>query len=478
MKKIILILSFLALGLGIGGYYYFFQNKKESVKYKTARVEKGNLIFMVSATGIINPLINVQVGTQVSGIIRAIHVDYNSEVKKDQIIAELDPSTFQAQVTQASANLESARASLKNVEADMANISASIENAQANLKSAKANVEKAQVAVKDAEQTLQRRMELFKKSLVSPSERDTAQTAYDSSLAQLKASRAQEDSAEAQLKSARAQYNSALAKREAALAAIKQADASLQMAKVNLEHTIIRSPIDGIVISRSVDVGQTVAASLQAPTLFTIAKDLSQMQVNVSIDESDIGKILVGQQAAFTVSSYPGETFNGKVTQVRNAPITNQNVVTYDTILSADNPGLKLKPGMTATVNIIIHKREGIKKVLNAALNFNPEFATSKEPRANTSTSPSDTRNTNRSTQIAVGAPGRSTPTASQRKVWVLNDGADPQPITTEVGITDGTYTEIKGDSLQEGQEIIVGLEGAKKGSEQSGRPPSFGRFF
>ncbi|HWP46636.1 MAG TPA: efflux RND transporter periplasmic adaptor subunit, partial [Candidatus Limnocylindrales bacterium] len=321
----------------------------------------------------------------------------------------------------------------------------------ANLKTAKANVEKAQVAVKDAAQNLQRRLELFKAALISASDRDTAQTAYDSAVAQLKAAEAQRDAVEAQLKSAKAQYNSALARREMALAGIKQAEAALEQAKVNLEHTTIRSPIDGIVISRSVDVGQTVAASLQAPTLFTIAQDLTRMQVNASIDETDIGKVRVGQEVIFTVSAYPGESFSGKVTQIRNQPITTQNVVTYDTIIEVDNPELKLKPGMTATVSIITAKREGVKRVLNAALNFKPASIEARQPVA-----------------LPKGT----------RRVWILSNGSDPRPVSVEVGLTDGTYTEIKGDSLQEGQEVITGIKEAKTDSQQSSRPPGFGRFF
>lgn len=448
--------------------------KNEPVRYRMARVEKGDIVAMISATGTINPVINVQVGSQVSGIIQALYADYNSEVKKDQVIAQLDPSTFQAQVTQASANLESARANLKNVEADIANLSAGIENAQANLKTAKANVEKAQVAVKDAAQNLQRRLELFKAALISASDRDAAQTAYDSAVAQLKAAQAQEASAEAQLKSTQAQYRSALAKRDVAMAAIKQAEAALEQARVNLERTTIRSPIDGIVISRSVDVGQTVAASLQAPTLFTIAQDLTKMQVNANIDEADIGRVRVGQEAIFTVSSYPGETFTGKVIQIRNQPITTQNVVTYDTIIEVDNPELKLKPGMTATVSVIIAKREGVKRVLNTALNFKPDLLQAGRNRVQSSSR-------EESSGTAYGSEKRDNSTPSKRdtrRVWILSESG-PKPITVEVGLTDGTYTEIKGDSLQEGQEVIIGSEGPPKTSpQQSGRPPGFGRPF
>lgn len=482
MKKFIIVLGILALGLG-GGYYYFFKSKKEPVKYKTARIEKGDIVTVVSATGTINPVINVQVGSQVSGIIQAIYVDYNSMVKKDQVIAQLDPSSFQAQVTQASANLESARANLKSVGAEIANLSASIENAQANLKNAKANVEKARVVLKDAEQNLQRRLELFKKSLISPSERDSAQTAYDSAIAQLKSAEAQEDSAEAQLRSANAQYRSSQAKREVALAEIKRAEAALELAKVNLEHTVIRSPIEGIVISRSVDVGQTVAASLQAPTLFTIAKDLVKMQVNTSVDEGDIGKVQVGQQAIFTVSSYSDEKFIGKVVQVRNEPKTEQNVVTYDTIIEMDNPELKLKPGMTATVTIIIDKRENVKKVLNAALSFKPKSEAEGKDRRQNQTEPfSQDRNSDRintANNDGVDRPSKATRVTpgNRRKVWILNDGVGPQGIPVEVGITDGTYTEIKEGSLQEGQEVIIGIEGSRETPQQSGRPPRLRMF-
>lgn len=480
MKRFITILGILGIILGIGGYYYFFM-KNEPVRYRMARVEKGDIVAMISATGTINPVINVQVGSQVSGIIQALYADYNSEVKKDQVIAQLDPSTFQAQVTQAIANLESARANLKNVEADIANLSAGIENAQANLKTAKANVEKAQVAVKDAAQNLQRRLELFKAALISASDRDTAQTAYDSAVAQLKAAQAQEASAEAQLKSTQAQYRSALAKRDGAMAAIKQAEAALDQAKVNLEHTTIRSPIDGIVISRNVDVGQTVAASLQAPTLFTIAQDLTKMLVDTNVDETDIGKVRVGQEVIFTVSAYPGETFSGKVTQIRNQPITTQNVVTYDTLIEVDNPELKLKPGMTATVSIILAKREGVKRVLNAALNFKPDFLQAgKNPmKSSSQEGNSDGSGTAYGLEKRDKNSGSPKPsTWGTRRVWILSESG-PRPVSVEVGLTDGTYTEIKGDSLQEGQEVIIGTEGFKAtSSQQSGRPPSFGRPF
>jgi len=257
---------------------------------------------------------------------------------------------------------------------------------------------------------------------------------------------------------------------------------------------VIRSPIDGMVISRSVDVGQTVAASLQAPTLFTIAENLVKMQINTSIDEGDIGKVQPGQQANFTVSSYPGEVFTGRVTQVRNEPKTEQNVVTYDAIIAVDNPDLKLKPGMTATVSIIIDKREDVKTVLNAALNFKPESADARKGPAKAgvtrrAVSTAQGGNSNRVGAAgledsprppgeAAGASARTASTANRRNVWILSDGAGPQAVTVEVGITDGTRTEIKGDALQEGQEVIVGLSESQKDRPTGGRPPSFGRFF
>ena len=276
------------------------------MKYRTVKAERGGLSAYVTANGTINPVITVLVGSQVSGTIQKLYADYNSRVKKGQLIAQIDPAIFQAQVSQAKAKVENARAAFLNAQADIA-------TARSNIESSKANVIKAKVSVDDTKRSLDRSLELFRRNLISASDRDSAQTAQDSALAQLEAAQAQQKASEAQLDSAKA-------KLEAARAQIKQAEAELELAQVNLDHTKIPAPVNGIVISRNVDVGQTVAASLQAPTLFTIAQDLTEMQVDTNVSEADIGRVAIGQEATFTVDAFPNLTFQGKVTRYSECP--------------------------------------------------------------------------------------------------------------------------------------------------------------
>jgi HlyD family secretion protein len=260
-------------------------------------------------------------------------------------------------------------------QATVENNRAAVETARANAASAKANIDKSKVALTDARRTLERHKELLRQSLIAQSELDTAQTAYDSGISQLRLAEAQHDASLGQIKSATAQARLAEAQHGAALAQVEQAKATLRAAELDLAHTTIRSPVNGIVVSRSVDVGQTVAASLQAPVLFLIAQDLTQMQVDTNVSEADIGRISVGQTATFTVDAYPNSPFTGKVSQVRNAPITIQNVVTYDAVVQVANPEMRLKPGMTANVTFLIAERRDTLKVPNAALRFQPDGA-------------------------------------------------------------------------------------------------------
>lgn len=386
MKKVgIGILIILITGAAA---FWLFRSNGAEMNYRTEKVSRGDIQETVTATGTVNAVTTVLVGTQVSGTIKEIHVDFNSPVKKGQIIAQIDPALFEAQV----------------------------EQARADLLSAKANLEKAEAALLDAKRTLDRNKELFSRNLIARSELDTAETNYATAKAQVTAAEAQ----------------------------IAQAEAALKNAETNLRYTRIVSPVDGIVISRSVDVGQTVAASFQTPTLFTIAKDLTKMQINTNVDEADIGKIKVAQDAEFTVDAHPDITFNGRVWQVRNAPITVQNVVTYDVVIKVGNPGLKLKPGMTANVSIITEEKKDVLKIPNAALRFRP----------------SDTNKT-----------------AAQQKgpgVWVTEKGKIKRiPIST--GISDGIDTELISGPLKEGQEVIV--ESLTKAKEQA--PASRGpRFY
>jgi HlyD family secretion protein len=373
--KLLFALVLVCFGASAAAGYIYIGGRQAPPRYLTARVERGRIATTVNATGVVNAVVTVQVGSQVSGNIKALFVDYNSPVKENQIIAQIDPASFETRVNQARATLASAQAGVQVAQATVQNTKAAIETAKANADSAKANIEKSKVTLVDARRTLDRNKELLRQSLIAQSDVDTAQTAYDAAVSQLKLSEAQYDAAVGQLKSATAQARLAEAQYAAALAQVEQAKAALQAAELDLEHTTIRSPVNGIVVSRSVDVGQTVAASLQAPTLFLIAQDLTQMQVDTNVSEADIGRISVGQTATFTVDAYPNTPFRGTVVQVRNAPITVQNVVTYDAVVQVANPELKLKPGMTANVSFLIAERADALKVPNAALRFQPDGA-------------------------------------------------------------------------------------------------------
>ena len=391
MKKIILAaVVLIAIGTGL---FLFLRSDKNEPKYVTEKVTRGDIKSTVSATGTVNAVTTVQVGTQVSGTIKELFVDYNSPVTKGQLLAQIDPSVFEAQVGQAQANLMSSRAAM----------------------------EKAQVTLRDAKLTYERNKTLFAKNFVAKSDLDTAETNYLSAQAQIKVARAQ----------------------------IQQTSAALDSASINLRYSRILSPVNGIVISRNVDVGQTVAASFQTPTLFTIAQDLTKMQIDTSVDEADIGKMNVGQNATFTVDAYPELTFHGKVSVVRNAPITVSNVVTYDTVITVDNTDLKLKPGMTANVLIETATAAGVLRVPNAALRFKP------------------------TTTAKNGAKNNAPKAAKGTGVWILEDKKLKQvKITT--GISDGNYTEVKEGSINEGQQIITDDAAVtrKKAGSAAGAPP------
>jgi HlyD family secretion protein len=369
-RKLVITSLVLLLGAMVAGSYMYYRGRQPPVRYLTARVERGRIAATVNATGTVNAVVTVQVGSQVSGVVQKLFADFNSPVQAAQIIAQIDPAPFEARAGQARANLASARAAVQVAQATIDNTKAAIETAQANAASAKANVEKAKVALTDARRTLERSRELLRQSLIAQSDLDAAQTAHDSAVSQLRLSEAQAEATGGQLKSATAQARLAQAQHSAVLAQVEQAKAALQAAELDLEHTTIRSPVHGIVVSRNVDVGQTVAASLQAPTLFMIAQDLTKMQVDTNVSEADIGRVNVGQTASFTVDAYPNSRFTGKVVQVRNAPITVQNVVTYNAVVEVANPALQLKPGMTANVSFLIAERPNVLKIPNAALRF------------------------------------------------------------------------------------------------------------
>ena len=393
LKNWKIIIGALLVVLLAAGLFFYFKNGNNAPKFKTQTAARGDLRATVTATGTMNAVTTVLVGTQVSGTISKLYVDFNSPVKKGQILAQIDPATFQAQVDQARANMMAARA----------------------------NVQKAEAAVVDTKRTMERNKTLFARNLIAKSDEDTAETNYLSAEAQLSASKA----------------------------AVAQTKAALDFAETNFRYTKIISPVDGTVISRNVDVGQTVAASFQTPTLFNIAQDLTRMQIDTSVDEADIGKIRVEQTVEFAVDAYPDITFRGKVSEVRNAPITVQNVVTYDVVVRVDNPELKLKPGMTANVSIILDEKKGVLRVPNAALRFRP-------PESGKAITPQ-----------------KGSADQKGSAVWVLENDK-PKRIKVTSGIGDGNYTEILSGDLKEGDAVIVESIG---GTKKSDTPVSPGMF-
>jgi HlyD family secretion protein len=372
MKRVLsLVLVVIVVAAAVWGYLYA-QSRGSAPKYRTARVERGPLTAAVSATGNLNAVILVQVGSQVSGQILVLNADFNTVVRKGQIIARLDPAMFQAQVNQAKAQLDAAKAAVNNQEAAVEKTRADLLNTQAALASAKAQTLKAQVSVVDGKRNLGRQGDLRRRNLTAQADLDAAQVAHDAAIAQYDATQAQEHAQVASVTSAEAQLKVVQAQLASARANVEQNVANLRQSEINLEHTVIMAPVDGVVVSRNIDVGQTVAASLQAPTLFTIAQDLTQMQVETAVDEADIGRIRVDGPATFTVDAFPGETFRGRVTQIRKAAVMTQNVVTYTVVVGVNNADGKLLPGMTANVKLAYAEKADVLKIPNAALRFRP----------------------------------------------------------------------------------------------------------
>jgi len=372
MKRVVsLVVVAILVGGAVWGYFYA-QSRGNVPKYRLVRVERGPLTAAVSATGNLNAVITVQVGSQVSGQIMELLVDFNSIVKKDQVIARIDPDIFLAKVNQAKADVESSKATVLNQEAQVERARADIENARAALAESKAQTAKAQVAVVDAKRDFDRKTELFARKLIARSDLDSSQAGHDSAIAQVDAAKAHDQALGSAIQSATAQLRVVQAMLVSARAQVDQKNAALKQAQVDLDHTTILAPVNGVVVSRQVDVGQTVAASLQAPVLFTIAQDLTKMQVETSVDEADIGRLKLEDRATFTVDAFPGETFAGIVTQIRKAPQVVQNVVTYTVIVGVENPSGKLMPGMTANVKLVVAQKPNALKVPNAALRFRP----------------------------------------------------------------------------------------------------------
>lgn len=415
MRRLGLILGVVAIGLAIGGYVFFNGERKAPIRYRTAGVDRGAVVSIVSATGTINPVVSVQVGTQVSGMIKSLHADFNSRVKAGDTVAVIDPEPFMARRDQAASNLEMARSNVARAKTDLA----------------------------QRKRELDRLRSLVAQQFVSQNDVDVALTNHQS--------------AEAQVKVAEAQ--------------VKQTDAALNSAELELKYTVIRSPVDGIVVARNVEVGQTVAASFATPNLFLIALDLTKMQVDTNVSESDIGGMTEGKEATFTVDAYPGVRFAGTIRQVRLAPINVQNVVTYNVVVAVNNQDLRLKPGMTANVSIIVAQKDQVLKVPNAALRFSPPQSDQAEVRSG-----------ERKPVKAEGLVGGGKPAAGPgdsdgqaRKIWKLGESGELEPMTIQTGISDGVSTEVVAGPVAEGDMVVVGVDTPRGERRASDLPPGFG---
>ncbi len=450
-KKIIFGIIVLVIITGvILGLTVFKNGKDGQIKYRTEKIAKGDVEAVVTTSGAVNPITMIEVGSQVSGKIAKLNVDYNSKVEKGQILAELDLLPFETRVNQNQANYLSAQASL----------------------------EKAKVTLDNLQKQYERALRLFEKDLISYEEKDIAE----------------------------ANYLGAKTDLQRAEASVEQAKSQLESSKLDRSYAIIRSPIDGIVISRNMNVGQTVQASFQAPKIFEIANDLSKMQVECDVDEADVGRIQEGQKVRFTVDAFPNDSFNGIVQQVRYSPTVTQNVVTYTTIVAVDNPGMKLRPGMTATVTIIAGEAKDVLRVSNAALRFTPTLTPeemkkimeqagqrmmaqrkaeggqeqrTETPGSGSGQQPSQGAGTGGAQRMMMfspggGMPGEGAGTRGRRPsmVWYLDEQQKLNVAFIRPGVTDNTYTEILRGDLKEGQEVIIGLQSGQTASSQSGPSP------
>lgn len=488
-------------------------------EYRLTKVERGDITAVVSATGTLNPVVSVSVGSQVSGQVKELYVDFNSSVKKGQLIARIDPDSFTLRVSQAMADLEAARATVLTQRANIAALQAEVSRARVNLA--------------DAQRELQRNKALVDKNFISVAVLEKSQATFDAVREQVNAAQAQQAVGESQVRNVEA--------------LVKQREAQLAQAKVDLDRTSIRAPVDGIVVKKTVEPGQTVAASLQAPELFVIAQDLRDMQVDASIDEAEVGRVKVGQQVTFTVDSFPGRTFRGEVSQVRKAATVVQNVVTYTAVIATSNPELNLFPGMTANVRIVVATRENVLKVANTALRYRPQGATSaRDPagpamaddtgggkggakggaaarerltkelnltpdqQAKVESIFNDTRDRIRAISVedkgarrkesdrlraesrariaeilnpeqraryqemTAASAARAAGATTGGRLWVVDDQGKPKALTVRVGLTDGSFSEIVSGDVKEGGQVIMGVQDTKSKGPPSGGP----RFF
>src|SRR5580765_1295282 len=513
MKLAVIVALFVAAAAGGGWYWYQSRADSGEVRYRVAKVERGPMAAVVAASGTLNAVTTVQVGSQISGQVKDIYADFNTPVKKGQVIARIDPATFELRVNQTRADLDAAESA--------------VAVARSGLAAQRAEFGRVKIMLADAERDLARKKMLVDKKFISPAELDKANVVLDSTREQLKAVQAQIEVSQAQVQSA--------------IAAVKQRDSLLRQAQVDVERTIIRAPVDGTVILRNVDAGQTVAASLQAPVLFTIAQDLRDMQVEAAIDEADVGRLRVGLPASFAVDAFPRRNFTGEIRQIRKSPQNVQNVVSYTVVISAQNPDLALLPGMTANVRIVVENRDSALKVPNAALRWRPAGADVRVPADAPSTQqsggqavqqfrariveelkPSDAqkarleeifsdarqkyarvrdvqgegerrrqaeriRSETNSRIAEILAPEQrpawerllaesgARSQAATGRIYVL-DGGEPKPRDVRLGLTDGSTTELVAGDLAEGTEVIIGAGGSASQPAGGGLPRP--RFF
>ena len=441
------IVTGLALALTAGGFFWR-SHQQNSVVYETVPVERGVLQAKVTATGNLNAVVEVMVSSQVSGNIKALYADWNSRVKKGQLVALIDPEVFQAQVDQASASSRSAHASTLTGEAQLAKARADRSAAVANEKNAQALAAKDRANQVNVKAQWERAQRLFAEGILAQQDYDTTQSNYGSANAQVIADLATILAAQENVRSAEASLQVAGSQLSAAGEQEREALALLRQAQINLDRTRITAPVDGTVVARRMDVGQTVASTLNPPTIFEIAQDLTKMQVDTNVDESDIGRIGAGQHATFLVDSYPDSVFQGVVAEIRKAPIITQNVVTYDVVISVDNSDLRLFPGMTANVTILTAKLDDTLKVPNSVLRFRPSAPVLKK----NGLSPAN-------------------PDASQ--VYVLTGGKlKSMPVT--FGLSDGRYTAVASGEIQPGEQVVVRAttkENSSNGTQSPARP-------
>ncbi|HVI94568.1 MAG TPA: efflux RND transporter periplasmic adaptor subunit [Anaeromyxobacter sp.] len=424
----LVVAALVLLALAAGVFSWRTAARRPKLQLDSVSADRGRIVAKVTATGTLSAIVTVQVGSQVSGSVAALHADYNSRVRKGQLIAKIDPALFEA----------------------------TVEQARANLVAGQGNLAKAKAQAVDARRQAKRNEELAREKLVAQADYDTSQ--------------ANADAADAAVL--------------AAQGSLAQAAAALHQAQVNLAYTNIVSPTDGVVISRNVDVGQTVAASLQAPTLFVIAEDLSKMQVDTSVAEADVGRLRDGMQVTFTVDAYPAETFRGIVRQIRNAAQTVQNVVTYDAVIDVSNPELKLRPGMTANVTFVYAEKDDVLRVPNAALRFRPppelmaRLGQGDAKGNHAAARGPDAAGTRGAAATPAGRTGASRSEAPDRRtVWVLR-GERPGPVRIRTGISDGSVTEVVEGALEPGDAVVTDASGGAPGTPGGGSAGMRPRLF